>query len=460
MKRIKNLFIMTTIFVLSLVVNVNADTMAGYYLKIGDEDNNDVFSPGEIVKLYAHSGYYDNDGEFAAESKISFDSNIFELVGKKIEFAHNDSTFMVYDDGSTDLTRCVESKDPTYSYENGLLITKINGHRKSTCEEDNYVPNITTIIELKVKNVPDQKTNIKYIDQNFDFNIYIKKDKGNSNADVKKIYVDGEEIKSIADSTSASSYIYHYMYNLNTEGKSKVTIQAEAEDSSAIVSGNGEVSLKEGLNEYVVTVKAKDGLEKDYFVNIYASDVPEESQNEQVEPEKIDNPITMYLFYGEGCPHCADLEKFLDSIDDEYGKYYNLVKYEVWYSKSNNRLFEKVVDRMHTDSEKIGVPYLVIGDDYIMGYGNTEEENRQIINDIMRVYNSSTRYDVIKDETINTEDEKNEVVEETKDDQVAELKKLKTYLEIISGCCILVIVLFVGFIIVNNRKKNEEEKSE
>ena len=78
----------------------------------------------------------------------------------------------------------------------------------------------------------------------------------------------------------------------------------------------------------------------------------------------------------------------------------------------------------------------------------------------MRVYNSSTRYDVIKDETINTEDEKNEVVEETKDDPVTELKKLNTYLEIVSGCCILVIVLFVGFIIINNRKKNEEEKSE
>ena len=28
---------------------------------------------------------------------------------------------------------------------------------------------------------------------------------------------------------------------------------------------------------------------------------------------KADNVVNMYLFYGDGCPHCAEEEKFLDS---------------------------------------------------------------------------------------------------------------------------------------------------
>ena len=27
---------------------------------------------------------------------------------------------------------------------------------------------------------------------------------------------------------------------------------------------------------------------------------------------KADNVVNMYLFYGDGCPHCAEEEKFLD----------------------------------------------------------------------------------------------------------------------------------------------------
>ena len=54
--------------------------------------------------------------------------------------------------------------------------------------------------------------------------------------------------------------------------------------------------------------------------------------------------INVYIFRGEGCPHCEEALEFFDSLekDEEYSKYYNLVKYEVWNNKDNAKLMEEV----------------------------------------------------------------------------------------------------------------------
>ena len=48
--------------------------------------------------------------------------------------------------------------------------------------------------------------------------------------------------------------------------------------------------------------------------------------------------LNMYLFYGDGCPHCAALEVFLDDYlkDKDYIKLY---KYEVWYNQEKKKIF-------------------------------------------------------------------------------------------------------------------------
>ena len=42
--------------------------------------------------------------------------------------------------------------------------------------------------------------------------------------------------------------------------------------------------------------------------------------NVEVEEEKIN----LYLFRGEGCPHCKQEEEWLDSIKDKYKDYLNI----------------------------------------------------------------------------------------------------------------------------------------
>ena len=76
--------------------------------------------------------------------------------------------------------------------------------------------------------------------------------------------------------------------------------------------------------------------------------------------------ITLYFFHGNGCPHCAEESKFLDSIKEEYNDL-KIVEYEVWYNDENANLLKKVEEAF--DIRRSGVPTTVIGDSVITGYG-------------------------------------------------------------------------------------------
>jgi thiol-disulfide isomerase/thioredoxin len=50
--------------------------------------------------------------------------------------------------------------------------------------------------------------------------------------------------------------------------------------------------------------------------------------------------VTIYFFWGDGCPHCAALRPFLDEL--AAGPGIDLAAYEVWYEAENRDLFERV----------------------------------------------------------------------------------------------------------------------
>ena len=92
---------------------------------------------------------------------------------------------------------------------------------------------------------------------------------------------------------------------------------------------------------------------------------------------KADNIINIHLFYGDGCPHCAEEEEFLnDYLKEE--KNAKLIKYEVWHDKDNQKKFTTVQDKL--DNHSNGVPYLIIGDKVLVGYieGTTDEKLQKL----------------------------------------------------------------------------------
>ena len=107
-----------------------------------------------------------------------------------------------------------------------------------------------------------------------------------------------------------------------------------------------------------------------------------------------DDQVIIYLFRGKGCPHCEDFLNFLNSISEEYGKYFKLVSFEVWYDKANSKLQNNVASFMNAKSS--GVPFIIIGDETFVGYSSSYDE--QIKSAIKTLYNTdkSKRYDVFE----------------------------------------------------------------
>ena len=106
--------------------------------------------------------------------------------------------------------------------------------------------------------------------------------------------------------------------------------------------------------------------------------------------KETDDQITIYMFRGTGCAYCKRFLTFLNSIVPEYGKYFKLESYEVWYNKDNNQLFKDVADFLDEDAG--GVPFIIIGDQVFPGYASQYDES--IKKAIVDLYNSDNRYDV------------------------------------------------------------------
>ena len=90
-----------------------------------------------------------------------------------------------------------------------------------------------------------------------------------------------------------------------------------------------------------------------------------------------DRDITLYLYFGDGCPHCEAEMKYLNKIEKEYPNL-KIVKKEVWYDDNNSLELKKVCDVFSID--RIGVPTNVIGETIIRGYseGNSGKIERAI----------------------------------------------------------------------------------
>lgn len=71
--------------------------------------------------------------------------------------------------------------------------------------------------------------------------------------------------------------------------------------------------------------------------------------------ETLDQTVTTY-FYGEECPHCKDVRKFLDENGIEAK--FSFVKREVWHDTANARLMREAADVCALKPNEIAVPFV------------------------------------------------------------------------------------------------------
>jgi cytochrome c biogenesis protein CcdA/glutaredoxin len=75
-------------------------------------------------------------------------------------------------------------------------------------------------------------------------------------------------------------------------------------------------------------------------------------------------PISVYLFYGQGCPHCARVKPVLDELAVKYPQM-QLKTYEIYFNATNQAMFREFLDRYGVAEE--GVPTLFVGDMVLVG---------------------------------------------------------------------------------------------
>ncbi|MBQ3511244.1 MAG: hypothetical protein IJA30_02975 [Bacilli bacterium] len=105
---------------------------------------------------------------------------------------------------------------------------------------------------------------------------------------------------------------------------------------------------------------------------------------------KESDKITLYLFYGDGCPHCAQEKEFLSRIEGNYDNL-EIVKYEVWKNKDNQKFMNEVATSLGV--ERSGVPLTVIGDTYMVGWSEALESR---VTRALRFYSQNEYVDVVE----------------------------------------------------------------
>jgi len=116
--------------------------------------------------------------------------------------------------------------------------------------------------------------------------------------------------------------------------------------------------------------------------NEFSNENNSTSNNENQNSGKIDvklenikydeNKVNIYFFWGNGCPHCEAEHHFFEEIATEYGDYYTLNTFEVWYNEDNLDILKQFSQKM--GDEVKGVPYTIIGNETFSGFGEKIKE--------------------------------------------------------------------------------------
>lgn len=126
---------------------------------------------------------------------------------------------------------------------------------------------------------------------------------------------------------------------------------------------------------YFFTARADSGENEPVDIDALLSEYPEL----EGDPGKV----TVYFFWGDGCPHCAEEKPFLEDLKQEYPEDLEVKMFEVYHSQKNVELFRAVAKAYGTEAG--GVPATFIGENNWVGFreSTTGEEIESYIEKCM-----------------------------------------------------------------------------
>lgn len=175
------------------------------------------------------------------------------------------------------------------------------------------------------------------------------------------------------------------------------------------------------------------------------------------------------FFHGDGCPHCAIVQPFIDEMAQKYPDI-TFNQYEVYHDMDNALLLQEAFEKYDVPANKRGVPVLFLDGTYFIGdkpiMENLEDELIRLGESEVTAYtNGEETIDPVQPEPEAIEQEEPEVAE-PEATQPAQPEQPKTVepisLWVITGmalvdsinpCAIAVLVILLGALMLINEKK-------
>ncbi len=79
--------------------------------------------------------------------------------------------------------------------------------------------------------------------------------------------------------------------------------------------------------------------------------------------------VTVYFFWGEGCPHCSTQKPYLEEWQEKYGDEIEVKMFETWKNPDNVALFQEVAKAYGIQAR--GVPTTFIGERNWVGFSSS-----------------------------------------------------------------------------------------
>lgn len=114
--------------------------------------------------------------------------------------------------------------------------------------------------------------------------------------------------------------------------------------------------------------------------------------------------VNVFVFWGDGCPHCKKEFEYLEKISKRYSSYFDVYGFEIWLNEDNAKIMNKFKEILKDDNS--GIPYTIIGDKVFHGFA--PDNSSELLDAIIEEYKSKnkTNYcEEIKKEFTNNETE-------------------------------------------------------
>jgi cytochrome c biogenesis protein CcdA len=92
----------------------------------------------------------------------------------------------------------------------------------------------------------------------------------------------------------------------------------------------------------------------------------------------------LYFFYGNGCPNCAEVEPYIEELEQKYPRLV-IYRFEIYENRSNLDLLNNLFEKYNVPQDQRKIPAIFIHKEYVMGNEQIREELEDIIKSLYDV---------------------------------------------------------------------------